>query len=318
MNKVKVSLLLVGCGVFIFFMDSVYAFEVVTILTTSDVVEWEHQGEKILFEPGETVYIYVCTEGHCSGCRLKVDLKYVLYDPSGNIVEEYFYECPGHEDSNGSHIAYYYFDLSLSTQPGIYTVEVTIYDRNSNMKRVKKATFHVDYYTAITYVEEADSHYLKEDYEEAKTCYQKAKEEYERFAAEDRVNYCKERIVNCDTYILAEEYYSQGVAYIEKKDYRNAVYQFMKARDLFEKLGDQSSVEFCNSQIEEHRGVRLFLLEIREIPSLANFSITFWIICSYMCLRGLKENRRGFFTILAALAGIFSFIFDIMFYFFYL
>ncbi|KYK32297.1 MAG: hypothetical protein AYK18_05360 [Theionarchaea archaeon DG-70] len=316
MEKIKITFILIICGMLILPIGIVHAFEIVEILTTSDIVDGEHQGEKIHFEPGESVYVYVHTCGHCSNCRMTVDLSYVLRDPSNQILEEHLYRCPGHEDGGG-HVAYYYFDLPLSALPGMYTVEITMYDRNYNTKEARKLFFYVDYYTANDYVEEADLYFLNENYGEAKNSYEKAKEEYERFAAQSEIDYCREKIEECDKYILAEKHYSEGISCIGQEDYKNAVYYFMKAKDLYEVLGDNPSVEMCDYQIEDNRGIRLFFKQIFEIPSVANVSILIWIVCAYFFCQGLRKGRREFIIILAALAGIFSFILNIMFYFFY-
>lgn len=316
MKKVRVSFILTICGVLILLLDVIFAFEIETILTTSDTVDGEHQGEITSFEPGERVYVYVHTCDHCSNCIMTVDLYYILLDPSDRILEEHMYECPGHENS-GCHIAYYYFDLPLLALPGKYIIKVTLYDRNDNTKKTRELFFYVDYYTANEYLEEADSYFLIENYEEAKIYYKKAKEEYERFNVQDEIDYCKKKIEDCDRYILAEENYSKGKSCVEQRDYRDAVYYFMKAMDLYEELGDRPSVEMCDYQIENNRGIRLFIKQIFEIPSVANVSIMIWIVCAYFFCQGLRKERREFIVILAALAGIFSFILNVMFYFFY-
>ena len=251
MKKVRICQALIILVVFIVSMDFVHAFEIETIMTTSDVVDGKPQGEKIYFEPGDIVYIYVDTGPYSGGHIMKIDVGLTVYGPSDQIIFESFDDDPSSDICEHERCRCIYsrcFCLSPQDPIGEYTVRVTVYDRSDNTQKTAESTFYVD--TIHKFLEEANSYLKIDDYEKARTYYEKAKKQYEWLAVIDKTGYCREKMEECEKYIQAMDHYSKADTYLKEKDYENAVDYFWKARDLYAELEDEELVQMCNKYIQ--------------------------------------------------------------------
>jgi hypothetical protein len=281
MKKIRVYYVMIIFVVFVTSMDTVHAFEIGTVLTTSYVSDGEPCGGEIYFEPGDLVYIYV--KGyHCGGRIAGVDMEFVVHGPSGQFVYGNFYSLPGDEPNCRCRELNVWcsFYLSKSDPIGEYTVRVTAYDRNNNTEKAVKSAFYVDYHTANKYLEDANSCFADGNYKEAQAYYIMAKYQYEEFDVFYEIIHCREKIEECDKYMLAEKCCSKADKCLREKDYRNVVYYFRNARDLYAELGDETLVEMCDHQ------VRYFTI----VPSAINLILITLIV--YMILKEFKKDKK--------------------------
>ena len=277
MKKIKICPILIVFVVLITSMGRVHAFDIDVILITSGIVDEEFIGRKTLFEPGEWVCIYVRTKNHHEDYIGEIDIKNVLYDSFGQIIDKYsfdennYLETSSHDefkyffhflyyDYNSTtkcHIWWWYIKLPDDIPIGKYTVEVTICDRSENVPKTAELTLYVDYYKIDEFFKEAEICFKDGNYEGAKNHYESAKNRCEFFAGIDETDYCREKIEECNKYILATDYYIEGEKYLRKKEYSNATNSFREAWTLYEELGDKDLAEICDGQMERCKNYRL-------------------------------------------------------------
>ena len=311
MKKARIYLILIIPMVFIISVDMAHAFEIEAVLTTSKIVDGMPQGKEIYFEPGDFVWIYVCTKNHREDEMMRINVKSVLYDPLGQIKEEITFELlnPEYErtvptilwrdylpsqasfeyESNVLPIYWIHY-LPSWMLSGKYTIRVTIYDRNDDTQKTEELSIYVGCYEAHEHLRKADSYFTEGRYKEAKTFYKLAKDKYTRFGVVDETYHCSEKMEECEKYIEAEKYLSIAEACLIEKNYSDAVYYFIKARDSYKELGDENSVQICSSQISEYTGRQLYIKMLLEIPSIANLSLMTWVI--YFFIREFRTKEK--------------------------
>lgn len=334
MKKITMCCILIVSVIFIS-IDTAHAFEIEDILTTSDIVDGNPQGKEIYFEPGDSVWVYVYTKNHSTGCVKNIDVKSVLYGPSGQIEEEIFYDILNHrygsivppiylrgytpswklfEYESTMFSAHWGHCLPSWTPFGKYIVRVTIYDKSDNTQKTVELPIYVGTYTANEYLEKADSFFTNGKYEKAGNFYEKAEDEFVKFGVIDETYYCREKREKCEKYVQAEKYCSEADEYLKKRNYENAKSNFEKARKLYKELGDEDSVKKCDDQIRDNTGARLFIKELLEFPSAINLSLITWI--AYIFLREFKrDEKKELLIIFVSIILIILSVFFIEFYF---
>ena len=329
MKKVRICSILTVLVVFITSIDTVHAFDIEAIMTASDIVDGKPQGKEIYFEPGDSVWIYICTINHPEDYPMNMDVKSVLHDPLGQVRGEIFYKLVDHEyestvpsilwrhylpswapsEYEGNVLSIYWKHYLPSWAPlGKYTVSVTIHDRNDDTEKTVDLTIHVGSYKAYKYLEKANLYFMNRRYEKAKEFYKMAEDKYEQFAE-------KEKIEECKKYILAEDHYLTANKYVEERNYEEAINYFARARDLYKELGNEALAQTCDSQIEEYKGIRLILKELFGIPFAINLSLITWMV--YILLIEFRRvKKKETFVIFAFVFMIISILFVIGFHFY--
>lgn len=311
MKKLGILLGLVVLVAFIGSENTVCSFRVENIYTTSNYADVKYQ-EKTYFEPGDTVYIHADIV-YCGNQPINPEMEFTVFNfyifPIGDI---FFESVPVQMYLRSGRVSYGEHrcereccmiplvgevQISREAPTGEYAIVVRIHDKISHSQKKTELTIFVDYYKAKKYLEEADSSFECGNYENAKYLYKCAEYEIEKSYLQLELSYCRERIIECEKYIQAEEYkrkqaeeyYSKAEQYLREKDYQDAVDNFEMARNLYEELGDEILVQICNNQIKDNSGIRFFINELMEIPSATNLSVITWLGCAYILF---KESRK--------------------------